>query len=56
MGHIRLEKLAATKKWRWVVSLLSGGASVDQIAGVTAEAAEWRNSIRFDRTPSIGLV
>jgi hypothetical protein len=24
MGHIRLEKLAATKKWRWVVSLLSG--------------------------------
>jgi hypothetical protein len=40
MGHIRLGRLPATKKWQQVVALLSDGASLEQIAGASAEAAE----------------
>ena len=40
MGHIRLGKLPATRKWQQVVALLSGGASVEQVAGASAAAAE----------------
>jgi len=40
MGHIRLGRLPATKKWQQVVSLLSEGASLETIAGASAEAAE----------------
>jgi len=40
MGHIRLGRLPATKKWQQVVALLSRGASLEQIAGASAEAAE----------------
>jgi hypothetical protein len=40
MGHIRLGRLPATKKWQQVVALLSEGASVEKIAGASAEAAE----------------
>jgi hypothetical protein len=40
MGHIRLGRLPATKKWQQVVALLSEGASVEHIAGASAEAAE----------------
>jgi hypothetical protein len=40
MGHIRLGRLPATKKWQQVVALLSSGASLEQIAGASAEAAE----------------
>jgi hypothetical protein len=47
MGHIRLGRLPATKKWQHVVALLSGGASVEHIAGASAEAAE--NSLQHAR-------
>ena len=40
MGHIRLGRLPATKRWQQVVALLSEGASVEQIAGASAEAAQ----------------
>jgi hypothetical protein len=40
MGHIRLGRLPATKRWQQVVSLLVQGASLEQIAGASAEAAE----------------
>jgi hypothetical protein len=40
MGHIRLGRLPATKKWQQVVALLAEGASVEQVAGTSAEAAE----------------
>jgi uroporphyrinogen-III synthase len=41
MGHIRLGRLPTTKRWQQVVALLSEGASVDHIAGASAEAAEY---------------
>ena len=47
MGHIRLGRLPATKRWQQVVALVSGGASVEQIAGASAEAAE--NSLEHAR-------
>ncbi len=40
MGHIRLGTLPATRKWREVVGLVSGGAPPDSIAGASASAAE----------------
>jgi hypothetical protein len=40
MGHIRLGKLPATKQWHQVVALLSRDASVEQIAGASAKAAD----------------
>jgi len=47
MGHIRLGRLPATKKWQQVVALLSRGASLEQIAGASADAAE--NSLEHAR-------
>jgi hypothetical protein len=47
MGHIRLGRLPATKKWKQVVALLAYGASTEQIAGASAEAAE--NSLEHAR-------
>ena len=40
MGHIRLGRLPATKKWRQVVALLSDNVSLAEIAAASAEAAE----------------
>jgi hypothetical protein len=40
MGHIRLKRLPATRKWQQVVALLADGATVDEIAGASADAAE----------------
>jgi hypothetical protein len=40
MGHIRLGRLPATKKWQQVVALLSRDAPAEQIAAASAEAAE----------------
>ncbi len=40
MGHIRLKRLPATRKWREVAALLADGASVEEIAGASAIAAE----------------
>ena len=40
MGHIRLGRLPATKRWRQVVSLLARGAPLERIAAASAEAAE----------------
>jgi hypothetical protein len=40
MGHLRLGKLPAGKKWTQVVDLLRIGASVAELAASTADAAE----------------
>ena len=40
MGHVRLGRLPATRKWNDVVALLGEGAPVGDIAGASAEAAE----------------
>ena len=40
MGHIRLKRLPATRKWERVVELLASGASTEEIAGASADAAE----------------
>jgi hypothetical protein len=40
MGHVRLGRLPATRKWNDVVALLGGGAPVGDIAGASADAAE----------------
>src|SRR5262249_4380411 len=40
MGHIRLGRLPATRKWHQVVALLSRDAPAEQIATASAEAAE----------------
>ena len=47
MGHVRLGRLPATRKWQQVVSLLARGAPLGQIAGASAEAAE--NSLEHAR-------
>jgi hypothetical protein len=39
MGHIRLKRLPASRKWTQVVSLLANGASVEEVAGASADAA-----------------
>jgi hypothetical protein len=39
MGHIRLKRLPATREWRQVVGLLARGASVEEVASVSADAA-----------------
>jgi hypothetical protein len=40
MGHIRLARLPATKRWEEVVELLRAGGSISQLAAATAHAAE----------------
>jgi len=40
MGHIRLGRLPATKKWQQVVALLAREPGTEQIATTTADAAE----------------
>jgi hypothetical protein len=40
MGHIRLGKLPATRRWQQVVALIADGASVENVAGASAKAAE----------------
>jgi hypothetical protein len=40
MGHIRLKRLPATRKWRDVVALLPAGAPIEQIAFASSDAAE----------------
>jgi hypothetical protein len=40
MGHIRLKRLPATRKWQEVVGLLLAGAPVEQIALATSNAAQ----------------
>jgi len=40
MGHIRLQRLPASRKWQQVVALLSGDADRAAVAGASATAAE----------------
>jgi hypothetical protein len=40
MGHIRLKRLPATRKWREVVALLMAGAPVEQVAFASSDATE----------------
>jgi hypothetical protein len=40
MGHIRLKRLPATRKWKQVVALLVDGTSIEDIAGASADAAQ----------------
>jgi hypothetical protein len=40
MGHSRIGRIPATRKWRQVVSLISAGADVAEVAAATASAAE----------------
>jgi hypothetical protein len=40
MGHIRLKRLPASRKWTQVVSLLANGASVQHVASASADAAD----------------
>src|SRR4051812_18223571 len=40
MGHIRLKRLPATRKWKQVVGLLVNGTSVQDIAAASADAAQ----------------
>jgi hypothetical protein len=47
MGHIRLKRLPATRKWRQVVALLADGAPVEDIAGASADAAD--SALQFAR-------
>ena len=52
MGHIRLGRLPATKRWQQVVSLLARSAPLERIAGASAEAAE--NSLaQANRDPAL---
>jgi hypothetical protein len=52
MGHIRLGRLPATRRWQQVVSLLAQGAPLEQIAGASAGAAE--NSLtQANRDPAL---
>lgn len=39
MGHVRLKRLPATRKWHDVVALLAGGAAVEDVAAASADAA-----------------
>jgi len=41
MGHIRLGRLPATKRWQQVVALLAQGAPTEKVAGASAQAAEY---------------
>jgi hypothetical protein len=40
MGHVRLGKLPAARKWREVVGLIAGGGSAEDVAHASAAAAE----------------
>ena len=40
MGHQRIGTLPATRKWKAVIALITGGASANEIAAETAIAAE----------------
>src|SRR5262245_10917869 len=40
MGHIRLKRLPATRKWREVVGLLLADAPVERVAFASSDAAE----------------
>ena len=40
MGHNRLGTLPRTEKWNHVVSLLAGGADLEEVAAASADAAE----------------
>ena len=40
MGHQRIGTLPATRKWKAVIALITGGASANEIAAETAVAAE----------------
>jgi hypothetical protein len=40
MGHVRLKRLPASKKWAQVVALLADGAPVGDIARASAEASD----------------
>ena len=40
MGHIRLKRLPATRKWRDVVAFLLEDAPLERVASASADAAE----------------
>lgn len=57
MGHIRLSRLTATRKWRDVVAMLDGGESVAGIAAATLDASgsALARAMGVDRAASAGL-
>ena len=55
MGHLRLGRLPKRKNWQQVVSLIQGGAGVNDIAVATQKAAD-RNLLELGNNPSPGLV
>jgi hypothetical protein len=40
MGHVRLKRIPASRKWTQVVELLANGAPLAEVAGASAEAAD----------------
>jgi hypothetical protein len=52
MGHQRLGKLPQSRKWRYVVELISGGADVRDIAAAVSAAAE-RSMIDASDDPAV---
>ncbi|MBU0676964.1 MAG: hypothetical protein KJ626_02515, partial [Verrucomicrobia bacterium] len=40
MGHIRLDRLTRTRRWKQVIALLEEGASVSELAQATFRAAQ----------------
>ena len=40
MGHIRLGKLARTRRWQEVIDLVGGSGSAAAVAGATLDAAD----------------
>ncbi len=52
MGHQRIGTLYASKQWKGVVALITGGASAAEVAAETALAAE-RSLLEASRNPSL---
>ncbi len=52
MGHQRIGTLPATRKWKAVIALITGGASAAEIAAETAVAAE-HSLQRASRNPTL---
>src|ERR1700712_4339945 len=52
MGHQRIGTLPATRKWKAVIALITGGASANEVAAQTAIAAE-RSLEDASRNPAL---
>ncbi|MEO0822533.1 MAG: hypothetical protein AAF074_19170, partial [Pseudomonadota bacterium] len=53
MGHIRLGSLPTSQRWRQVVELIAAGAPVDEIAALSAKAADYALKTA-SRDPALG--